>query len=46
VKCHFGYWQIPDLGPPNSVLKNEADIEVGDGRFRRLRMPAAKLSLL
>jgi hypothetical protein len=30
-------------GPPKSVLGDEADIEVGDGRFRRLRMAAAKL---
>ena len=33
-------------GPPKSVLEDEADIEVGDDRFRRLRMAAAKLSLL
>jgi hypothetical protein len=40
-------WHIPDLGGwvAESVLGDEADIEVGDGRFRRLRIAAAKLSL-
>jgi hypothetical protein len=47
VEMYVRSWHIPDLGGwvAESVLGDEADIEVGDGRFRRLRIAAAKLSL-
>jgi hypothetical protein len=33
-KCTF---RTRVAGPPKSALEDEADIQVGDGRFRRLR---------